>query len=420
MDAKFDASGQSVNWKEVVKSKSQGKQANQVLTTSSQKHLLNGLGDIRRRNLFIDCLVSTQLGKKHVVEYPAHKLLLAANSAVLSDMIVSMGENPSAANLKDGKLLINLEIDGVIMDALLDFLYTGDVILNDENVVEMFTSAQTLKIESLQQLCEEYISTHITKETALSLLVDSHLRGAQNLHDHCIRIIAESIDYYFNEYYARLLELPRQCLANILKSEFRMDEHKVFKLVKNWGEARLQEYKKQNPNEPAPHLKEVLGDLVLCVRYVSLKKKFLKSEVMPLEILADDMLMRILFVKAKDPAYLASQVNDENASNQGNSTILQRRSSDSGELAPIWLRLRGSSWKTMADFNNEDEYAAYMKEALKPGMLLRAVHTYENVNEGDIGEFCQWNTGFPPCQCRWKTYGNTYWLHWRDLAIHSE
>jgi hypothetical protein len=71
----------------------------------------------------------------------------------------------------------------------------------------------------------------------------------------------------------------------------------------------------------------------------------------------------------------------------------------------------------MADFSSEDAYAAYMKSVLKPGMMLQAVRTYENVNEGDRGEFVQFNSGIPPCQVRWQGYGSTYWLYWRDLII---
>jgi len=77
----------------------------------------------------------------------------------------------------------------------------------------------------------------------------------------------------------------------------------------------------------------------------------------------------------------------------------------------------GPPYKKLKDFENEALYSAYLKQVLKKGMTLRCVNTYESVNEGDEGEFVQFNANWPPCQVSWSEYGSTYWLFWRDLEI---
>jgi len=70
---------------------------------------------------------------------------------------------------------------------------------------------------------------------------------------------------------------------------------------------------------------------------------------------------------------------------------------------------QGPPWKYLYDFNNAFEYTKYCKDCLKPGMLVMAVRQYEKVQEGELGEFVQSNDGFPPCQVKWRDYGDTYW-----------
>jgi hypothetical protein len=92
--------------------------------------------------------------------------------------------------------------------------------------------------------------------------------------------------------------------------------------------------------------------------------------------------------------------------------------SDSSNISfKPWMKSRGRMYKVLADFSSENEYAEYLKSVVRPGTLLRALRTYENVLEGDIGTFIQYNSGIPPCQVNWRGYGNPYWLYWRDLEI---
>jgi len=388
-----------------------------VYSNDNRKAFLQGLNNLHKNEKFIDCLVSCSgPAVKNVVfkEYPCHKLILAAHSHVLADIIE---ESQSYGN--DGKLRVRLEgIPGNILELMISYMYSGEVSLSDESVVDVFTIANKFGIEDLQRLCEEHVGKHISVDTVIPFMLDANLHKASRLNERCQAFLKEHMRELIEAHQDQVMHLPKPVLIEILKVDLvRIDETEVFNLVRGWGETRQKIIKEKFPQVPVPPLKEVLSGLVECIRFVSLPKKFLQKQVLPLDIITEEMMIQILFHKAKDPVYLtydATAISSNGASGEApvDGTITPEETG-----APLYLRPRGNQWKTMDDFQSEESYATYLKGVLRPGMKLRSVRTYENIIEGDIGEFVQWNAGFPPCQVRWNGYGSTYWLHWRDIAI---
>jgi hypothetical protein len=382
----------------------------------NRKAFLQGLNQLHSNQKLIDCLVSSSApagiqGAKNVIkDYPCHKLILAAHSPMLAKLV-----EESNAFSKDGKLLITLEgIPEHILELMLNYMYTGEVSLSDESVVDVFTIANKFGIEDLQHLCEEHVGKHIGVETVIPFMLDANLHKATKLNERCQAFLKDHMRELLESHSEQVMHLPKPVLIEILKVDLmRIDETEIFKLVKTWGETRQSLIKKKFPDSQVPPLKEVLSGLVECIRFVSLPKKFLQKQVLPLDIISEEMMIQILFHKAKDPVYLTYDATAAATTGEGptDGTITPE------EMTPLYLRPRGNQWKTMEDFQSEEAYATYMKSILRPGMRIRAIRTYENVLEGDTGEFVQWNAGFPPCQVRWNGYGSTYWLHWRDIVI---
>lgn len=61
-----------------------------------------------------------------------------------------------------------------------------------------------------------------------------------------------------------------------------------------------------------------------------------------------------------------------------------------------------------SDFAARNAYVDYVQEALKPGMSVRMLEDYDEINAGDEGVFRQSNNGMPPVQVRCCTGG---WSH---------
>ncbi|PIO26695.1 hypothetical protein AB205_0069730, partial [Aquarana catesbeiana] len=73
-----------------------------------------------------------------------------------------------------------------------------------------------------------------------------------------------------------------------------------------------------------------------------------------------------------------------------------------------------------SDFAARNAYVDYVQEALKPGMSVRMLEDYDEINAGDEGVFRQSNNGMPPVQVLWRSTGRTYWVHWHMVQIIGE
>ena len=57
--------------------------------------------------------------------------------------------------------------------------------------------------------------------------------------------------------------------------------------------------------------------------------------------------------------------------------------------------------------HSDESYGEYVESVLKAGMRVRAIG---GTRAGDSGTYVQTNGGRPPCQCRWDSDGETYWV----------
>ncbi|XP_053168983.1 cullin-9-like isoform X2 [Hemicordylus capensis] len=84
---------------------------------------------------------------------------------------------------------------------------------------------------------------------------------------------------------------------------------------------------------------------------------------------------------------------------------------------PSPRKKQGQGFLTLSDFSSRNSYVEYVQENLKPGMTVRMLEDYEEINAGDEGEFRQSNSGMPPVQVLWQSTGRTYWVHWHMVEI---
>lgn len=384
--------------------------ATHVYKNEKRNDFHSGLKKNWESRAFIDCHVSTtKYGNDNLVDFPCHRIVLSASSPLFASLIQA---EESKSEIEEICSIEVNEVAPIVLRKMLSYLYTSSVSLTDDIVVDVFMSSHKFGIQGLQELCEQHVASHISQRSVLPLLMDAELHKAHTLKEKCLEFLKNNAAEIFQHQEDKILLLPRNCFRSVLELNFRMDEHTVFQITKKWAQKRIQAFEAGHPNEPSPSMKDMLCGIIDKVRLVSLRKSFLQHEVMPLGIVPEHMLMDVLFYKAKDPAYLEFQQYEPSAASENSNDLSLREQNDK-----MWLKPRGPIWKTIDDFANEQEYTEYMKSVLRPGMMLMALRSYESVQEGDVGEFVQWNTGIPPCQVRWEGYGSTYWLYFRDLVI---
>ena len=116
--------------------------------------LLSKCAEFRQQGEFID--VRLKVGED---EFPAHRIVLAANSDYFHVMFAhGMKEsNQEVIELKDENISV------VAVKILMDFMYSGEINVNDENVFEVLIAADHLQVTSVVQQCCKYLETGVVK-----------------------------------------------------------------------------------------------------------------------------------------------------------------------------------------------------------------------------------------------------------------
>lgn len=312
--------------------------------------------------LFRDTVI--QVGSKQENQIRVHGVVLAACSEPFKAML--SGAFSEARN----KTIYIPNHSMEVVEHMIGFIYTGEIVLNDANVVSLFAIADQYSVEELKVLCESHVSKRISMDTVATLLTTASQHSADKLYSECMEFICSNADDLFAspEY---LISLPESVLVAVLQMQFHVNEETVFNFIVEWGRTR---------DMP---LYTALSKVIRHIRLCSLRGEFITSTVLPLQVLPEEMYL------------------------------------DTDLPHKPWKIPRFQLYLTMADFKNEQTYGAYLMRMLKPGMLVIAVNSYESVHTGDVGEFIQYNSGIPPCQVAWRGYGAPYWLFWKDIEICS-
>ena len=116
--------------------------------------LLSKCAQFREQGEFID--VHLKVGEEL---FSAHRIVLAASSDYFHAMFAhGMKEsNQEAIELKDES------ISAVVLKIVLDSIYSGDILVNDENVFDVLVAADHLQVTSVIQQCCGYLQTQFVQ-----------------------------------------------------------------------------------------------------------------------------------------------------------------------------------------------------------------------------------------------------------------
>ena len=145
-------------------------------------HLLFKLGQFRENGEFIDVRLKVD---KSI--FPAHRNVLAANSDYFHAMFTNgMKEsNQEVIELKDKNL------SALGLKVVMHSIYSGELLVNKENVFEVLTTANHLQMAIIARQCcdfldKEYIQGCIDIQTYLHLLKFADLHGLKDLKENIL------------------------------------------------------------------------------------------------------------------------------------------------------------------------------------------------------------------------------------------
>ncbi|XP_075688180.1 actin-binding protein IPP [Rhinoderma darwinii] len=160
--------------------------------------------------------------------FGAHKLVLAASSPYFAALL-SGGMKESS-----GDVVRIQEVDPAIFQLLLDFIYSGSVLISPENVQELMTAADMLQLNHVVALCCDFLKEQIDPGNCIGFFQFSEQLACQHL--------LEFTECYIHAHFPEVQQedefqtLTKEQLIRLLRSEDLCieDEHQVFSAAMSW------------------------------------------------------------------------------------------------------------------------------------------------------------------------------------------
>ncbi|KAG8559719.1 hypothetical protein GDO81_017428 [Engystomops pustulosus] len=226
--------------------------------------LQDGLKELLDENKFVDCFLKA--GDKSL---PCHRLILAACSPYFREFFLS-DENEEKKK--------NMELDNVdpaVMEAILKYLYSADIDLNDGNVQDIFALASRFQIPSVFTVCVTYLQRRLSPSNCLAIFRLGLLLD-------CPRLAVTARDYVCDRFSQICTEddflqlAPHELIAIISSDALNVEkEETVFESVIRWVKTD-KENKVKN-----------LADIFDCIRFRLMAEKYFKDRVEKEELLKD-------------------------------------------------------------------------------------------------------------------------------------
>lgn len=184
---------------------------------------------------------------------PAHKLVLSVGSAVFDAMF----NGPMAvSNAADIELP---DVEPAAFISMLRFLYTDEVRLGPDIVMQCLYTAKKYAVVALEKACVDYLKRNLCSDNAFTLLTQARLFDEPQLMALCL----ETIDKTTSDSLAAegFTDVDSETLCSVLeRNTLGIRECKLFVAVCRWAEA---ECSRRQLEPTAENKREVLGNRAL-------------------------------------------------------------------------------------------------------------------------------------------------------------
>ncbi|KAK2583482.1 hypothetical protein KPH14_009450 [Odynerus spinipes] len=185
--------------------------------------VLRNLNGQRLKNQFTDVGLVADGNVIH-----AHRSVLAAGSAYFNAMF-------TGGLVEEQQELVEIHsISANILSLLIDFIYTGNVDITEDNVQELFAAADMLELDEVVSGCITYLQQQLHYSNALGIYRFAEAHNRLDLLETALRFIQVNFPQVSQE--EEFLDLPKEHLVRFLSSDLiHIDtEFQVFQAAYNW------------------------------------------------------------------------------------------------------------------------------------------------------------------------------------------
>jgi len=209
-------------------------------------------------------------GSESMKKIPAHKFLLAISSPVFYAMFY--GE------LAEKKDLIDIsDCDHKSLLELFRFLYSDEVNLNADNVMQVWYLAKKYMLPSLADKCSEFLRQNLAASNVFHVLPDAHKYDEKDLENYCWEVIDKETDEAVKS--DGFVTIEKSVLEELVERDsLNVREVELFKAVNSWA---TKECEKQGLAAEGSVKRRILGERIV---------KAIRFPVMELQEFADVVL----------------------------------------------------------------------------------------------------------------------------------
>ncbi|XP_050060154.1 ring canal kelch homolog [Aphis gossypii] len=170
-----------------------------------------------------------------------HKNILASATPYFNAMFSNFGES--------NKDLVNIKkLDSTILKLLIDYIYTGKIMITRENAQVVLAAANLLQLEYVKQACVEFIQKQLDPSNCLSIKVFADLNN-------CIELLSKCEEFIKKQFlemvkYDEFLSLSSEEVIKLIScNDIAVPfEEKVYECVLKWVKHELNLRKHLLPN----------------------------------------------------------------------------------------------------------------------------------------------------------------------------
>ncbi len=154
--------------------------------------------------------------------FKCHQFILSTRSPVFRAMF----QNPMAeATTKTVEIK---DLSPEIVDAMLLFIYTGDVPNLDELAVELLAAAEKYALEDLKSLCEQQLTSGLDIENAVDLFLLADMYLAASLRKNAVQLLARNLNEVLtNAVWKQKMEGQTILLSEIMLESLAMNNKEI-------------------------------------------------------------------------------------------------------------------------------------------------------------------------------------------------
>lgn len=252
---------------------------------SHSVHLLETMNKHRRESTKL-CDVVLRIGETHI---PSHKAVLAACSPYFFAMFT--GDLVESRQ----KFVTMKDVDASVMDALVEFAYTGNIKLTVENVQLFLATASLVQFHKVRDLCCQFLESQLDPSNCLGIRKFAEAHGCTEFLEVADKFVLENfLEVIKSEEYALL---PCELLIKVISSDDLniVAEHVVYESVVEWVKHDLSNRVSKLPG------------LIRYVRLPLISKDYLLNRIDTDNLIRSNLTCRDLLDEAKNYHLLPEQ-----------------------------------------------------------------------------------------------------------------